>query len=380
MARIGKPQWLLFRGILGGMLLAIGASAVFAQTPCTLDRATGTTIEKASFLRNGYSVRWHAGLDRLAYMQPAANGYYRIFTANPDGSGITALSEQAPGLPKKHHGSPHWHPSGKYLLLVAQKQDWSGRKLFGNPDYEALPGFGRHDDMWLIAADASQSWQLTDEPNTVDQGVLIPVWSADGKHVAWSSRQPGGKYVLKVADFLETPQPHLSEVRSFQPGGKAYYETGSFTSDGKSLIYTSDQDTHDFWHSQIYRLDLDSGKATRLTVGTHYNEHPSLMTSPIGDWVVYMSTEGVDRYPWQLFLGTDWWAMRPDGSGKKRLTRMNINRKDNPQNEKALRVAGTIAPSPDGTWFLGDVQDSLTKQTGQVRVVRFTCPPQATAQ
>ena len=354
--------------LLGSSLAALGAS------PCTVDRASGTTIDKTPFLTGGYGLRWNFAIDRLAFMQPGADGYYRIFTMKPDRSDRQPLTEGRAGLPTKHHGTPYWDPSGRYILFVAQKQEWSGRKLFGNPDYEALPGFGRHDDLWLITADGRGSWQLTNEPNTTDQGVLIPVFAPKGERVAWSSRQPGGVYALKVADFVKTPEPHLQNIKSYQPGGAVYYETGSFTSDSQSLIYTSDQDTHSFLASQIYRLDLTTGKSTRLTVGKDYNEHPTVVRTPSGDWIVYMSTKGVDRYPFQLMLGTDWYAMKTDGTGAKRLTTMNVNRKDNPENEGAMRIAGTVAMSASGEFMLADVQDSLTRQSGMVKVVRFTGP------
>lgn len=307
-------------------------------------------------------------------MQPGASGYYRVFTMRPDGGDRRAFTAGVPGLPQKHQGTVYWHPSGRYLMLVAQKPDWSGRAMFGSPDYEALPGFGRHDDIWLIAADGSRTWRLTNDANTRDEGVLIPVFSPDGKRVAWSSRQPGGKYVLRVAAFVEMPEPHLADIKTYQPGGRAYYEPGSFTGDSASLIYTSDQDSGDFWRSQIYRLDLASGKNTRLTGGNQYNEHPTVVNTPTGDWIVYMSTKGVDRFPLRAMLGTDWYAMKPDGGAAKRLTTMNVNRRDNPENSGKPLVAGTVAVSPSGDFMLGDLQDSLTRQTGLEKVVRFTCP------
>jgi Tol biopolymer transport system component len=354
-------------------LCSVDGFKAIAASSCTLDRATGTTIDQKPLLSKGWGARWNAATNRVAYMQPGAGGYYRIFTVRPDGSGRQALTEGRPGLPTKHQGAPYWHPSGRYVMFIAQKQDWTGLALFGNPDYEALPGFGRHDDLWLIRADGSRSWQLTNEANTKDEGVLLPVFAPDGKRIAWSSRQPGGTYVLKVADFVESPQPHLGNIKSYTPGGTAYYEPGSFTSDSRSLMYTSDQDTRNFWHSQIYRLDLASGKSTRLTPGNDYNEHPNVVKTPGGDWVVYMSTKGVNRYPGHLLLGTDWYAAKLDGSGVKRLTTMNVNRENNPENAGIMQVAVTVAPSPSGTFMLGDVQDSLVKQTGMVRVVHFVC-------
>ena len=86
-----------------------------------------------------------------------------------------------------------------------------------------------------------------------------------------------------------------------------------------------------------------------------------------------MSTRGVQRRPGRLMLGTDWYAMRLDGSGMKRLTKMNSNQKSDPENLGIPQVATTIAMSPTGEFMLGEVQLSLAKQSGLSRVVRLTC-------
>lgn len=51
----------------------------------------------------------------------------------------------------------YWHLSGRYLLFASEKPKWTSMSLFGSPDYEAMPGFGRHDDLWLITADGRRS-------------------------------------------------------------------------------------------------------------------------------------------------------------------------------------------------------------------------------
>ena len=344
-----------------------------AANVCTLDRATATTIDPKLFLTDGLSTRWNFATNLITFMRASADGYYRIFTIRPDGTDQREITENTPGLPRKHQGAPYWHPSGKYIFLIAQKEQYTSPKLFGNPDYEALPGFGRHDDLWVITADGRQAWQLTYEANAVDEGVLLPVVSTDGRQVAWSKRLPGGKYALMVANFVETPQPHLENPKSFQPGGAVYYEPGSFTSDNRSLMYSSDQDTHNFWLSQIYRLDLSTGQGVRLTQGNFYNEHPVVVATPSGDWVVYMSAYGAQRRPGRLTLGTDWYAMRPDGSGTKRLTKMNLNAKSDPENAGYPQVATTVAISPSGDFMLGDVQTKLAKQNGMSLFVRLVC-------
>ena len=47
------------------------------------------------------------------------------------------------------------------------------------------------------------------------------------------------------------------------PAWRGQLRSGSFTSDGASLIYTSDQGSHSFWRGQIHKLDLATGKSAR---------------------------------------------------------------------------------------------------------------------
>jgi Tol biopolymer transport system component len=351
--------------MLLSLLLRQTASAQPAR--CTLDRSTGTTIDAEPFERPGWGTRWNLPTNRVSFLRPGNDGYYRATIVNADGTNLRSLSSIAPGLPTKHQGPLSWYPSGKYVLLAAQKQAWSGKRLFGSPDYEALPGFGRHNDLWLVSVDSGHVWRLTDE------GFLISIFSPDGRHVAWAARQPGGTYELKIADFEELPEPHLTNIASYTPGGPAYYEPGSFTSDGQSLVYTSDQDTHSFWKSQIYKLDLATRKSTRMTFGESYNEHPIVWQTPSGDWFTFMSDRDVARLPFHFFPGTAWWAMRLDGTGLKRLTTLSARAMNNPEHSSQLALAGTTAPSPTFDWFLGDTQDNIATQTGEIRVVRLTC-------
>ncbi len=359
-------------GLLGPSPLATTASAATSPTRvCTLDRATGTTFDARPEIANGYAAHYNAPAGRVAFMQPDTLGYYRAMTMRVDGTDVRAVDAGSLTIPRKHQGSPAWHPSGRYLIFTVEKPAWSGRRLFGIPDYEAIPGYGRHDDLWIATPDGRNARMLIDELNTKDQGILIPVFSPDGKHVAWSDRQPGGTYELKVADFDSLPVPHLANARTYRPGGAAYYETGSFTSDGAHLTYTSDQDTHSFWQSQIYLLDLATGRDTRLTTGTYYDEHPVVDPTPTGDWIVYMSTQGVTRTPGHLLLGTDWYAMRLDGTGTKRLTTMNVP--NGPENDGGLQVAGRISPGPTPNLIFGDVQNSLVRQTGSTKRIDLVC-------
>jgi len=80
------------------------------------------------------------------------------------------------------------------------------------------------------------------------------------------------------------------------------------------VVFTSDFETHNFWQSQIYRLDLGSGAFIRLTRGDGYNEHPRY--TPDGQ-MLWMTNADNPAH------GTDWWTMNPDGSNPQRLSDFN---------------------------------------------------------
>jgi hypothetical protein len=56
--------------VIGLLMIATACGAdAPAAVPCTLDRATGTTIEDKQFMTGGYAVRWNFAANRLVYIQ-----------------------------------------------------------------------------------------------------------------------------------------------------------------------------------------------------------------------------------------------------------------------------------------------------------------------
>jgi para-nitrobenzyl esterase len=341
------------------VILFIASSALRANSAAApIDVPTRIT----PFLPAGYCIRWNYATNKLVYNKPGPDKYYGIYLLNPDGSGERPLTPGNPLLPGKHCGAPHWHPSGRYILFIAEKKEHPGSSAV------ALPGYC---DMWLITPDGQKAWRLVEEPMDPDRSMLLPMFSPDGKKIAWCERVVGpnllepfkvaGLNVIHVADFIEEPQPHVANIKDYTPGGgPAFFEASCFTPDGRSIFMTSNHETKNFWKSQIYRLDLDTGATHRLTQGDNYNEHPGL--TPDGQSIIWMTTAHTDAL--HFVHGTDWWLMDLDGGNPRRLSRMCVQ--GNPQSDGYPKWPCTVAWSPDGTWFYGDVQTNLITQAGHV--------------
>jgi Tol biopolymer transport system component len=286
------------------------------------------------------------------------DGYYNIHVCRPDGTEDRPLSTLNNGLPHRHAGSPKWHPSMKYIVFAAEKKIHDGGSI------EAIPGFGGRSNLWVMLADGTKAWQLTDTPNVKWSRVIIPTFSPDGTKLVWSEQIKENKskwkndgWAIRVADFVDAAnRPELKNIRSFEPGGSAFYETYGFSPDGKKIIFCSNCRTPGFFLQQIFDIDADGSNMRMLTDGHHYHEHASY--TPDGHHIVWMNSMSNKNH------GTDWWMMNQDGSNKMRLT--HFNQKGFPESCSRPVYACTAAWAPNGNEFLGCVQYSLIRQEGRI--------------
>jgi Tol biopolymer transport system component len=321
------------------------------------------------FRLQGEGVEWSPDGQWVAYDCKHRDGYYNIHVCRPDGTDDHCLTTLDNGLPHRHAGSPTWGADGKYLAFAAEKKVHFGGSV------EAIPGFGGRSNIWVMLADGSKAWQLTDTAGGKDSGVIIPKFSRDGGRLSWTERVKApqllqtrgwfGDWVIKVADFIDSPGgPRLENIRTFQPRGPGFYEGYGFSPDGRQIIFCSDFDRRTALDSQIYVMDAaDGGNVTCLTDGRGYNEHASY--SPDGRHIVWMTNR--DNHNG----GTDWWIMRSDGSDKRRLT--HFNQPGFPESSPTAVYACLTHWSADGRRLLGGVQYSLIKQEG--RILLMTLDP-----
>ncbi len=317
----------------------------------------------------GGRVEWSHANNKIVLDQQGADRLYDVYTMNPDGTDLVCLTcDKEEQVPQGHNGNPEWHPSGKYIIFQAEKRDHPGKSV------EATPGFGRHCDIWMTDLTGSRFWQLTNLPKTKDKGILHPHFSHDGKMLSWTEMKGAprpfqrtgmyGYWELKVADFTFGPQgPKLSNIRTFEPGGEAFYENHGFSLDGRYLLYTCNARATkalDYKANDIYRLDVRTGEAI-LLAEEGYNEHAKW--SPNGKKVLYMSSAGNRN------KGCDYWLMNPDGTDKKRLT--YFNGAENPINRGKFYVCSDAGWSEDGRYLLAFVQTNIIRGTGVIAMIEL---------
>jgi len=335
----------------------------------------GPPITYEVFRRDAFGADWSKTKNLIAYNAKGVDGAFHIYTAKPDGPpGADAAQWGAgsAGFPQHSTGTPVWSPSGAFIAFVAEKAVHPGDSV------SATPGWGSYSDLWVATADGSRAWQLTNVATDKDHGTIIPEFSPDGRLLEWTERTRAAKvlkperfagfWAIKVANFDVGPDgtPSLSNIRTISPTDDAFNESGGFSADSSSLVFTSDYETHNFWSSQIYRYDLNSTAIKRLTQGNSYNEHPRY--TPDGQ-VLWMTNADNPSH------GTDWWTMGPDGSNPQRLSDFNAN-----NNAKAIgsqRVYATVVQtanwSPDNSYFYGDVETNLLTSDSVIVRAALTC-------
>lgn len=313
-------------------------------------------VKKITTLKDsGGRVDWSAQGDLIAFDKADAEGFYDVYTMKPDGTNEVCLTCRT--LPRKRHrGNPAWHPSGDWIVFMSEKAEHEGSS------YSSLPGYGVYTDLWIISRDGSRVYPLTKVPNNKSSGTLHPHFSSDGTKLSWSELYESaevfvkgkevGWWKLKVAEFsFAEGKPALSNIQTIQPGEAAFYENHGFSPDGSRLIFTSNfkEGKSVFTYNNIYTYSLEDKKVTQLTF-EGYNEHASF--SPDGTKIVWMT----DYHNGSN--GTSWWIMNSDGSDKKRLTTLK-------------GWAADVSWSPDGTYIVGYIQNSLLKQTGKIVKIKL---------
>ncbi|MEO1624912.1 MAG: S9 family peptidase [Bacteroidota bacterium] len=288
----------------------------------------------------------------------------RLWLIDADGTNHQKLSSF-----DLNESKARWSPDGQRIAFTASTDQ--GSELFV---------------YWLKSGKIARISQLPASPSVMS-------WSPDGQWLAFSMFVEGSELSLvkppakpEKAKWADAPRittrlDHESDGSGYlkagfsqlfvipAEGGTARQVTsGNFqhsnpphwSKDGKSLYFSANRKEdweYDFRNSEIYRLDIASGKTDALT--DRDGPDRGLAVSPDGKQIAYLGYD--DKR--QAYQNTNLYIMNSDGSGKK----MVPNRFD--------RSYSSIRWSPDGNgiYFQYDTEGNTkvghTDVSGRVRIL-----------
>jgi tricorn protease len=112
--------------------------------------------------------------------------------------------------------------------------------------------------------------------NTTGVHERFPVWSPDGKSIAYFSDE-GGEYRLHIRD-----QSGQGEVKRFDVGGAGFLDRPVWSPDSKKILFTDNS-----W--ALFWIDLEEGKVTKVASEYNYGPRKTLRGSwsPDSGWIAY---------------------------------------------------------------------------------------------
>ncbi len=183
-----------------------------------------------------------------------------------------------------------WSPDGKTLAYTCKKLTGKAYSLSTNTD------------IYLYDTETGVTTNLTEGMPGYDKN---PLFSPDGRMVAWESMERDGyeadKIRLFIADLV------TGEKKDYSAAFDQNAEQMCWSGDGKSLFFISAREAT----AQIYRLNLEDGGIACLTEGVHNYGSPRVAGDKLLVNKVSMS------YPDELFL------VDPSTGSDKALTAVN---------------------------------------------------------
>jgi Tol biopolymer transport system component len=311
-----------------GLVLFVAATAAIGEN--SKSTLTNPCAVKAMERVQGRAKVWSPDGRTYLVNEKDKKGNYQIYIGTADGEEEKCISSannvNGPAVDRDKM-QPHWHPSGKWIVLAGEKSKHIGR-LLPRGWRQGLVECGVWMDMYATSADGSQWFKL----RSMD-GFTGVAFTPDGTRLVWaedvgpvSKSAPFAVWKLKIADFVvKEGVPQLEHISDIALPGK-WFEPGNFSPNGHDLLISADVGLADARGQDQFILDINTGKLTNLTNSPHiWDEHG--LFSPDGKKIVFMSS-----YPYRdepssykiLSLKTEFMLMNSDGTDLRQLTHFQV--------------------------------------------------------
>jgi Tol biopolymer transport system component len=249
----------------------------------------------------------------------------RLFTINPDGSGLTQVAtticeglEPAWSSDGRRIGFIHrCGPSGTFDLAMVNRDGSGLRALFATPTDDARIDFSPDDTRILFTSDVTGNRDIY----VMDLGLGIgatrtrnltrnaasdewPAWSPDGRFIAFTSRRGGDFDVYRM-----DPDGNgvLNLTKHSANDGDADMGGPSWSPDGSRIAFDSDRGGG----VQIFTMDPDGGNVAQLTSLADGFVNFAPAWSPDGQFIAFVSDRTFNR---------ELWIMEANGDNQTQLT------------------------------------------------------------
>ena len=226
-----------------------------------IDVKKGTLLGKPVAITNGVRVLQLRGLYAVSRAGTV------VFEKGADGSEqneIVMVDRTGRATVVPVHASPYrnprFSPDGRRLAMTINRGDGTN-----------------NGDVWTYDF-ASQRLQRL----TFDGWSISPSWTADGRTITFTHREPGKQIVAYnvAADGSATPQLYFES-----PEGLPYEAT--YTSDGKSILFRVDRRAGR-GARDVLMASVDSPQVARALLSSPFQEH-MIALSPDNKWLAYVS-------------------------------------------------------------------------------------------
>lgn len=186
------------------------------------------------------------------------------------------------------------------FLVVGALLEGTGYAAHHKPQIAFTSGRDGNSEIYVMDADGKNQRNLTNHP----AGDSQPSWSPDGKKIAFTSYRNSGNIQIFVMDSDgQNPIRLTDEVWDMNP---------EWSPDGRKIAFTGYKHAGgngDVWDTDIYVMDPDGTNRKRLTRIPGNNSAPSW--SPDSQRIVFANT---------IPRASEIYVMNADGTRQKRLT------------------------------------------------------------